>query len=109
MARRIIYMMLAIVALQFSWSAVTAYCTHETGRAAHHLGHHPHSAVSDEVASVLKDQPSPVKKTSAHAHCSLCAHAVPSLDGLADNTIYPKLAGVAPTATVMTLSSSYTI
>lgn len=51
MARRTIYMMLMIVAVQFGWSAVSAYCMHETGRAAHHLGHHLHSAGSDDVAS----------------------------------------------------------
>ena len=28
--------------LQFSWSAVGAYCQHETGKNAGHFGHHSH-------------------------------------------------------------------
>jgi hypothetical protein len=109
MARRTIYMMLMIVALQFSWSAVSAYCMHETGRAAHHLGHHPHSADSDDVASVLKDKPSLAKKTSAHSHCSYCSHGVWPLDGLNATTTQPRLADAAPMESVKRLSSSYTI
>lgn len=109
MARRFVYLMLAIVALQFSWSAVTAYCMHETGRAAHHLGHHPHPADADELASALTHAPSAAKKTSAHAHCASCSHIVPALDALDAHVEHPPLAGTAPVATVMTLSSSYPI
>jgi hypothetical protein len=109
MARRTIYMMLMIVALQFSWSAVSAYCMHETGRAAHHLGHHPHSAASDDVASVLKDKPSLAKKTSGHSHCSYCSHGVFALDGVEAAATHPQFAGIAPVESVKSLSSSYTI
>lgn len=109
MARRTIYMMLMIVALQFSWSAVSAYCMHETGRAAHHLGHHPHSAGSDDVASVLKDKPSLAKKTSPHSHCSYCSHGVLSFDALESTATHPQLAGLAPMESIKSLSSSYTI
>lgn len=62
MAHRTIYMMLMIDVVQFSWSVVSAYCMRETGRAGYHLGHHPRSAGSDDVASVLKDKPSLAKK-----------------------------------------------
>lgn len=106
---RLMYLMLVIAALQFSWNAVTAYCMHETGRAAHHLGHHPHPDEADAGASLLKHQPSAAKKTSVHAHCASCSHAVSSLDGLDARPVYPQLAGTAPVATVMTLSSSFTI
>lgn len=109
MARRTIYMMLMIVALQFSWSAVSAYCMHETGRAANHLGHHPHSAGSDDFASVLKDKPSLAKKGSPHSHCSYCSHGVLSLDSLDATTTHPQLTGIAPMESIKSLSSSYTI
>lgn len=41
--RRIVFiLLLAILPVQFSWAAVSAYCRHETGAAAKHFGHHEH-------------------------------------------------------------------
>ncbi len=33
--------------LQLSWAAVSAYCEHETGAAAQHVGHHDHQHKAD--------------------------------------------------------------
>lgn len=41
--RRWICIVLLLVApLQLSWGAVSAYCQHESGAAAKHVGHHDH-------------------------------------------------------------------
>ena len=42
MRRWFAILMLALLPLQFSWAAVAAYCGHETGQHAEHLGHHEH-------------------------------------------------------------------
>ena len=107
MVRRTLLMLITLLALQFSWSVVAAYCMHETGRAAQHLGHHPDTHVSDEVASALKENPSDAKKTSAHTHCASCAHgtlSIASFDGIA----HPRGAEAVPVSTERILSSYYT-
>lgn len=41
--RRIIFIvLLAILPVQFSWAAASAYCHHESGAGAKHFGHHEH-------------------------------------------------------------------
>ncbi|MFT3758232.1 hypothetical protein [Thauera sp.] len=52
MRRWLSILFLLMLPLQFSWAAVSAYCQHETGAAADHLGHHAHShqAGADETA-----------------------------------------------------------
>ena len=104
MTRRTLYMLIALLALQFSWSVVAAYCTHETGRAANHWGHHPDAKASDEVASLLKEKPSDAKKTSAHSHCASCAHGALSIYSF-ESISHPQIAEAAPVATEITLSS----
>jgi Protein of unknown function (DUF2946) len=42
MRRWLAILMLTLLPLQFSWAAVAAYCGHETGEQAQHLGHHEH-------------------------------------------------------------------
>lgn len=93
MARRALYILLAVLTLQLSWNVVTAYCTHESGRAAMHFGHHEHMASADEVSLAAADQPHPVKVLTVHdAHCTSHAHvsiAVPEPiepPALADNS-----------------------
>jgi len=78
MTRRLSQLLIMTLALQFSWSVVSAYCMHETGRAAEHFGHHQHkSEVHDPLASADLDHPAASKKASgAHSHCASCSHAV---------------------------------
>jgi hypothetical protein len=78
-------MFAVIIAFQLSWNVVTAYCMHETGRAAMHFGHHQHQSTADELKVAAKDKLEPVKKLPVHdAHCASCAHisiAAPDLTG----------------------------
>ena len=77
MMRRFLTCMLMMLAFQFPWSAISAYCMHETGRAAQHLGHHQHKTdAHDQVVAADDGKPSSTKKIAQHSHCSSCAHAV---------------------------------
>lgn len=106
MVRRTLIMLITLFALQFSWSAVSAYCMHETGTAAKHFGHHADSSSSDDVASALKEKPTDAKKTSVHSHCSSCAHGTLSIDSF-DGMSHPQVAEVVPVSTEVYLSSYY--
>lgn len=108
MTRRALFLLLTVLALQFSWSAVAAYCQHESGRAARHLGHHAdaeHELAA--AAQAAQHEQSPDAKQSAHAHCASCAHAslsIATLGGVAA----PALAGSAPLAVITILTSHWT-
>ncbi|VTV17846.1 MULTISPECIES: hypothetical protein [unclassified Variovorax] len=56
MRRFLFVLLLAVVPLQFAWSAASGYCRHEAGTGAAHFGHHDHkaSALSVEKAHDLK-------------------------------------------------------
>lgn len=107
MARRFVYIIAAIIALQFSWTAVSAYCTHETGRAAQHFGHHQHVEDGDEVPVASKDAPSVVKKFAVHAHCASCHHATVAIDTW-HAPLYMQWTSAAPIIEVLPLTSIYT-
>lgn len=107
MSRRTLLMLMTLLALQFSWSVVAAYCTHETGKAANHWGHHPDTNASDKLASVLKEKPTDAKQSSAHSHCASCAHATLSLDSF-EAISHPQVAEAAPVSTEIVLTSYYT-
>lgn len=107
MARRTLIMLITLLALQFSWSAVSAYCMHETGTAAQHFGHHADGGGADDVVSPLKDKPADAKKTSAHSHCWSCAHGTLSVNSF-EGMSHPQIAEVAPVSTEVYLSSCYT-
>jgi hypothetical protein len=107
MARRFVYMLLVIVAAQLSWTAVTAYCMHESGRAAQHFGHHQHVEDGDEFPVSAKDAPASIKKFAVHAHCASCHHATIAIDTL-HVPVYVQWATVAPRTFISPLSSVYT-
>jgi hypothetical protein len=107
MVRRLVYIIAAIIALQFSWTAVSAYCTHETGKAAQHFGHHQHVEDGDEVPFASKDAPSVVKKFAVHAHCASCHHATVAI-GTWQAPLYLHWTSAAPTGDVVPLTSIYT-
>lgn len=106
MARRFVYILLAVIALQFSWSAVAAYCMHETGRAAQHFGHHQHVEDGDEFPVANKDTPAVVKKFSVHSHCASCHHATVAIDTF-HVPLYLHVAAAAPDTEIVPLSSVY--
>lgn len=75
MVRRFLHLLMLVMAFQLSWNVITDYCTHETGRAANHLGHHQHASTPDELAQAAQDAPDNAKKSGVHdAHCASCAH-----------------------------------
>jgi hypothetical protein len=44
MRRWLAILLLVVLPTQMSWAAVAAYCAHESGAAADHVGHHDHAA-----------------------------------------------------------------
>ncbi len=100
MTRRFFTCLLLMLAFQFSWSAISAYCMHESGVAAQHLGHHQHKPVADDqsgyekLASSDDGKPASTKK-AAHSHCASCVHAALA-PAAAAPTHYLFLASVAP-------------
>jgi hypothetical protein len=63
----ILFMM--FLPLQLSWAAVSAYCQHESGAAANHLGHHEHqhkAAAGDDSGTKAK---------GSHFDCGFCQAA----------------------------------
>jgi hypothetical protein len=107
-ARRFIYLVLTILALQLSWSAVAAYCQHESGRAAQHFGHHTSEVDAHKVAFDGKDKPSgSAKKATMHSHCSSCAHGALSFDSLPVAVAFLQPVRLAPPSVSLHFSSSY--
>lgn len=107
MTRRFVYMMLTIIALQLSWGVIAVYCQHESGRAAQHFGHHQHADTLDHSVVAAKDKSSAAKKATQHSHCSSCAHAPLSIDGLPEVALHPTAGSDAPISAIASLSSSY--
>jgi hypothetical protein len=92
MARRFLHLVMLVMAFQLSWNVVTAYCMHETGRAADHLGHHRHEPSSDELAAA--DRHDGAQQKGVHdAHCVSCAHIALAAPDLLDGPFAPGGAG----------------
>ena len=109
-ARRFIYLVLTILALQLSWSVVAAYCEHESGRAAQHFGHHSSEADLHKIAFDGKDQPSgSAKKASMHSHCSSCTHTSLSSGALPIAVAILEPVRLAPPVVLLHYSSSYPV
>lgn len=104
MTRRLLLMLIALLALQFSWSVVAGYCAHETGRAAQHWGHHPDTNAADELASAPDEHPADVQKSTTHAHCASCAHGTLSVPSMAI-VAAPQVAHQAPESVNIILAS----
>ena len=110
MTRRILSCLLLMLAFQFTWSAISAYCMHETGPAAQHLGHHQHKQDGHEQPSVEQlaaaddGKPASAKKTAAHTHCASCVHAVLAPAAMAPAP-YLMLASLAPATTEVRFAS----
>lgn len=99
MTRRIVSCLLLMLAFQFTWSAISAYCMHESGVAAQHLGHHQHKPdahpdAEAQLADAGDGQQTAGKKT-AHSHCASCVHAVLAPAAMAPAT-FLILADAAP-------------
>lgn len=85
MRRLLLILMLLIMPFQASWGAASVYCSHESGAAAQHFGHHSHQHKAE--ADDSKD----TKPLSVvDADCAFCqfsnagmfafpAHAIPMI------------------------------
>ena len=91
MRRWFAILMLALLPLQFSWAAVAAYCGHETGQHAEHLGHHEHQHTGQATAdkdSAPADQSAPAGFDFDCSHChGTCASLPAPMDGTTPLTL----------------------
>lgn len=78
MHRTFFLLLLLILPVQFAWAAASGYCSHETGDAKKHFGHHEHQhrSVQDAESNDTKVAP------SADGDCGMCqlsaAQPIPS-------------------------------
>jgi len=108
MTRKFLFFMLTIVALQFSWMAISVYCGHESGRAAQHFGHHQHTGHADDTGLAKDPSPSLAKKLTPHTDCSSCSHAPMAPATLDTALAHASLAGQRQTMPLCAPSSAYT-
>ncbi len=64
--KRLLFLLLILLPLQWSAAAVASYCQHETGMAAKHTGHHNHK----HDGSTNEETPQPPAQT--HNDCGMC-------------------------------------
>jgi hypothetical protein len=108
MLRRSLSLIFAVImAFQLSWIAASNYCTHETGRAAAHFGHHQHVEDGNEFPVALKDKPTVLKKFAVHPHCASCHYSALAIYSYPP-VLYVEPSTVAPSIPVIALSSVYT-
>jgi len=67
------FLLAIFMPLQLSWSAVGAYCQHETGQKAGHFGHHSHEHTASE-ADTPKQSDSGAS-LSVDEDCGLCHYS----------------------------------
>ena len=84
MRRWLAIFILALLPLQFSWAAVAAYCGHESGQHAEHLGHHEHQHTDHAQADQDRapaDQPPPASFHFDCGHCHGTCASIPTAVG----------------------------
>ncbi len=97
LARRFLYLLLTVLALQLSWGVVTVDGGHETGRASQHFGHHSSKPDDGDRTSEAGDKSSkPASKALTHSHCASCAHATLSFDVPSIVASLPRSQRVSP-------------
>lgn len=92
MKRLLLIFLLALFPLQASWAAVAAYCQHEEGAAAQHLGHHEHV---HQASSADKRAPSGPSTVGLDLDCAAC-HASHVQPLLTDEISLPSLLAPSP-------------
>lgn len=72
MRRLVLICMMLLLPVQWTWAAAAAYCAHETGVAAKHMGHHEHKHQDQADAG----KPSPDSKLTVpgglDSDCHFC-------------------------------------
>ena len=68
MRRLVLICMMLLLPVQWTWAAAAAYCAHESGQAAQHMGHHEHQhqGASDDHGG------KPATKAVADNDCGVC-------------------------------------
>ncbi|MET3133552.1 cytochrome c553 [Oxalobacteraceae bacterium GrIS 1.11] len=96
MKKFFLILLMIVLPLQMSWAAASAYCQHEEGQSARHLGHHSHQ--HQAKAEAKAEQP-PAKQAGGQVHsdCHFChamgVAALPAISGLA--TLSPGSLAIA--------------
>ncbi len=54
MRRVLLVVLVVLLSLQWTWAVAAAYCKHEVGAAASHLGHHAHEHEGHDAAGTPK-------------------------------------------------------
>ncbi len=82
--------MMLLLPLQWSWAAAAAYCEHETGVAAGHLGHHEHKHEADGSDNGSQAG-KPASKLLVDNDCSVChLSGLHWLDGVSASVSGPQ-------------------
>jgi hypothetical protein len=79
MHRFLAVLLLALLPLQFSWAAVSAYCGHEADAQAQHLGHHEHPPHADAGTADGHDADSGTPAGTGGIDCGHCHAGVLAL------------------------------
>jgi hypothetical protein len=74
MAIRFLQLFIVAMVLQLSWGVANAYCEHEKGKAAQHVGHHQHQHQSSKGAGDTGDDDSTTPKIGDDPDCATCVH-----------------------------------
>lgn len=72
MKKFFLLLLLFVLPLQLSWAAASAYCQHEEGKAARHLGHHSHQHQVDADAADADQGADKNAKGQPHSDCHVC-------------------------------------
>ncbi len=85
MHRWLAILLLALLPLQFSWAAAAAYCGHESGKHAQHLGHQEHqhagqATADNDSAPADPSAPSGFDVDCGHCHGTFASMPAPASD-----------------------------
>jgi hypothetical protein len=74
MRRWLAVLLMVLLPLQLSWAVAASYCSHETGAAADHFGHHDHAGHSHVSQDADPDHPADADGTSSELSDIDCGH-----------------------------------
>ncbi|MGJ7491066.1 hypothetical protein [Variovorax sp. ZT4R33] len=90
-------LLLTLLPIQFSWAAVTGYCTHEAGAQVRHLGHHQHAHGDPQGDAATSSSSQAADDDDGRASATVdpdCGHC----HGLGVGLLMPVVAIPGPTA-----------
>jgi hypothetical protein len=92
MKRFLLLFLLIALPFQMSWAAASSYCEHESGKAAHHFGHHEHQHHASGESKPVKS------KLGMNDHdCGHCQHGTAAISSIqADNPSLPQALRLIP-------------